>query len=131
MALGSSEATASATLDVQGTDGAILLPRLTTTQRDALTPSAGMMIYNTTTSTVQGYTSSWGSIGGGGSTRTVGADTTLTASDSIAISTTELEQTYLVYGDTTAVTLSTTPFGATDPTNGTRITLVGVTPLRQ
>jgi hypothetical protein len=49
----------SAALDIQGTNGALLLPRLTSTQRDALTASAGMMIYNTTTSKAQLYTTGW------------------------------------------------------------------------
>ena len=44
-----------ATLEVDGTTGGILFPRLTTTQRDALTPVNGLMIYNTTTSKFQGY----------------------------------------------------------------------------
>jgi hypothetical protein len=46
---------AGATLEVDGTTGGILFPRLTTTQRDALTPTNGLMIYNTTTSKFQGY----------------------------------------------------------------------------
>ena len=39
---------ASVTLEIGGTDGALLLSRLTTTQRDALTTTDGMVIYNTT-----------------------------------------------------------------------------------
>lgn len=62
---------------------------------------------------------------GGGGSRTVGADTTLTAGDTIAISLTDIEQTFLVKGDTTAIDLSATPFGSSAPTNGTRITLIG------
>ena len=46
---------AGAALEVDGTTGGILFPRLTTTQRDALTPVNGLMIYNTTTSKFQGY----------------------------------------------------------------------------
>lgn len=44
---------ASVGLEVQSTTLAFLLPRMTTTQRDALTAVDGMMIYNTTTATVQ------------------------------------------------------------------------------
>lgn len=44
-----------ATLEVDGTTGGILFPRLTTTERDALTPTSGLMIYNTTASKFQGY----------------------------------------------------------------------------
>lgn len=40
---------------MNSTTGALILPRMTTTQRDALTPVAGMVIYNTTTATFQGY----------------------------------------------------------------------------
>lgn len=46
---------AGATLEVDGTTGGILFPRLTTTQRDALTPTNGLMIYNTTDNKFQGY----------------------------------------------------------------------------
>jgi len=35
-------------LDVNSTSGALIVPRMTTTQRDALTPLNGMIIYNTT-----------------------------------------------------------------------------------
>lgn len=53
-------AATSASLDIQGTTGALLLPRLSTTQRNALTPSNGMVIYNTTDSRIQTYTGgSW------------------------------------------------------------------------
>lgn len=41
--------TTSAVLDLNTTTGAFLPPRLTTTERDALTPTDGMLIYNTTT----------------------------------------------------------------------------------
>ncbi|MEX1021375.1 MAG: hypothetical protein WDZ49_17070 [Litorilinea sp.] len=52
-AIGGSAPAASAKLDIQGTDGALLLPRLTTTQRNALTAANGMVIFNTTTNKVQ------------------------------------------------------------------------------
>jgi len=123
VAIGTSAATTSAKLDIQGTDGAILLPRLTTVQRDALTPTAGMMVYNTTTSEFNCYVSSWGSCGGGA--RAVSSDLTLTASDTIAISTTAYEQSWLVQGNSAAITMSGTPFGSTDPANGAHITLIG------
>lgn len=42
-------------LDCQRTDGALALPRLTTAQRDGLTPFAGMAIYNTTIGEPQIY----------------------------------------------------------------------------
>lgn len=46
--------TTSATLDIGGTSGALLIPRLTTTQRNALTATNGMLIYNSTTAKFQG-----------------------------------------------------------------------------
>lgn len=42
---------------LERTTGALVLNRLTTTQRDALTPVNGMIIYNTTTNKVQAYAS--------------------------------------------------------------------------
>jgi hypothetical protein len=44
-------------LDVSSTTGAFIVPRMTTTQRDVFTPVEGMIIYNTTTGTFQGYQS--------------------------------------------------------------------------
>jgi len=55
VAIGSSTPTASAALDIQGTTGALLLPRLTTTQRNALTATNGMVIYNSTTTQLEAY----------------------------------------------------------------------------
>jgi hypothetical protein len=51
---------ASAQLDVFSTTRGFLPPRMTTTQRDAISsPAAGLVIYNTTTSKLQVYTTSW------------------------------------------------------------------------
>jgi hypothetical protein len=47
--------TPSTAFEVNGTTGAVLLPRLTTAQRDALTPTNGMILYNTTTDKLQAY----------------------------------------------------------------------------
>ena len=44
--------------------GQVKLPNGTTAQRSG-SPSAGMIRYNSTTGTFEGYTSAWGSIGGG------------------------------------------------------------------
>ena len=44
-----------APLEVSSTGGGVIIPRMTTTQRDAISsPSDGMMIYNTTTNKFQG-----------------------------------------------------------------------------
>ena len=42
-------------LDVSSTTGAFIVPRMTTAQRDALTPVNGMIIYNTTTNKFNFY----------------------------------------------------------------------------
>jgi hypothetical protein len=61
MSLGSGAApVASAQLDVTSTTRGFLPPRMTTTQRDAISsPAAGLVIYNTTTSKLQVYTTAW------------------------------------------------------------------------
>lgn len=46
---------AGAALEVDGTTGGILFPRLTTTERDALTATNGLVIYNSTTNKLQVY----------------------------------------------------------------------------
>jgi len=52
--------TANGQVTITTTTGALTLPRMTTTQRNALTAAVGMIIYNTTDSKFQGYAgSSW------------------------------------------------------------------------
>ena len=64
---------AKASLDLRGTNKGFLPPRLTTTQRDALTPSPdpslqGLLVYNSTLNELQRYDgSSWGSASGANS----------------------------------------------------------------
>lgn len=46
----------SAVLDLQGTSGGLLYPRLTTTERNAISnPAVGLMIFNTTSKCFEGY----------------------------------------------------------------------------
>lgn len=53
--IGTSTPAASALLDLTSTTGALLLPRMTTTQRNALTGVNGMMIYNVSTDDIDFY----------------------------------------------------------------------------
>lgn len=55
VAIGTASPATSAALDVTSTTGALLLPRMTTTQRNSLTAVNGMLIYNTTDNKFQGY----------------------------------------------------------------------------
>lgn len=55
VAIGTASPATSAALEVSSTTGALLVPRMTTGQRNGLTAVNGMIIYNTTTNTMQGY----------------------------------------------------------------------------
>ncbi|MBN8542148.1 MAG: tail fiber domain-containing protein [Deltaproteobacteria bacterium] len=90
--IGTATPNASALFDVASTSKGVLLPRMTTVQRDAIaTPANGLQIYNTTTNALNYYNgSSWqalgvagsglGSLGGQtGSTQTFAAGSTGTA----------------------------------------------------
>ena len=60
LAIGVSSLTANVALQVDSVVGAILLPRMTTTQRNGITAINAMLIYNTTTNKFQGYANgSW------------------------------------------------------------------------
>lgn len=48
---------ASAALEISSTTGALLMPRMTTAQRDALTGVNGMIIYNSSTNLFEGFVS--------------------------------------------------------------------------
>jgi hypothetical protein len=58
--IGTSSPNTSAGIDMNTTTGALLLPRLTISQRDLLTPAEGMMIYNLDELKFQGYTYAYG-----------------------------------------------------------------------
>lgn len=105
-----------------GTTGAVRVHNLTTTQKNALTPAAGMIVYDTTLARFECYTTSWAACG---SSDIQNSDLTLTASDTLAISLTSDRQTWLVQGGASAVDMSTTPFGSSAPANGAEITLIG------
>jgi hypothetical protein len=60
LAIGTTSANASAKVDITSTTQGFLPPRMTSTQRDAISsPAAGLVIYNTTTSKLQVYTTAW------------------------------------------------------------------------
>lgn len=62
--IGNTTGTTNVLLDVQSTTKAFAPPRMTETQRDAIgTPSAGMVVYNTTTNLLNFYNgSAWGAV---------------------------------------------------------------------
>lgn len=61
----------SAALELQSTAGALLLPRLTTAQMNALNPTNGMIIYNSDTNKTTTYENgAWGNVDGGGAPTT-------------------------------------------------------------
>ena len=49
-------------IEMGSVTGALILPRLTTTQRNVLTATEGMLIYNTTLAKLQIYTTAWETI---------------------------------------------------------------------
>ena len=58
---------ATSILELRSTTLGFLAPRMTTTQRDAITtPATGLLIYNTTTNQFNFYSASWQVIAGGG-----------------------------------------------------------------
>jgi len=67
--LGTSTENTSALLNVTSTTKGVLIPRMTASQRNAISsPATGLQIYNTDANTFDYYNGSvWGSIGGGGS----------------------------------------------------------------
>ena len=67
--IGTASVAASALLDIVSTTKGMLPPRMTTTQRDAISsPATGLTIYNTTTNQMNLYNgTSWGAVGGAAS----------------------------------------------------------------
>lgn len=53
--IGTATPNSAAALDINSTSKGLLMPRLTTTQTDAISPVAGLVIYNTSLAKFQGY----------------------------------------------------------------------------
>ena len=53
--IGTASPATSALLDLTSTTGSLLVPRMTTTQKNALTPANGMIVYDSTLDKFQGY----------------------------------------------------------------------------
>ena len=77
--IGTTSPDASSILEISSTTKGILAPRMTTTQRDAISsPATGLEVYNTTTSKFNYYNgSSWTAVGSGLSTATLSTGSTL------------------------------------------------------
>jgi hypothetical protein len=70
--VGTASPAASALFDIASSTRGFLPPRLTTTARDAIpSPSAGLLIYNLSTSALNLYTSSWTALASGASAGTI------------------------------------------------------------
>ena len=91
VSIGNSGPQVSAILDIESTSKAVLFPRMTTTQRNAIsTPIESMFIYNTTTDQFEFRSSggTWDALGGGGASiytasGTVPSSTVATITDSL------------------------------------------------
>lgn len=120
VAVGGSTPTTSAALDIQGTSGALLVPRLTTTQKNALTATAGMVVYDTTLARFECYDGAWGSCSKPSlSVQTPTAGSSLTLDLGAAVQRIRLTPA-------SAISLSTTvPLGSSAPVDGAQIILVG------
>ncbi len=55
MTIGATTINPAAALEIKSVNGALLLPRMTTLQRDQIDATAGMVVYNTTEKKFQGY----------------------------------------------------------------------------
>lgn len=88
LATGTTTAAVSAILDLNSTDGSLIVSRLTTTQRNALTAINGMMVYNSTDNQFNVYENGgWRVMGGiiGQTTRVVFAYTSVTFTDALNV----------------------------------------------
>lgn len=74
--IGTGTPNTSSILELSSTTGALLLPRMTDAQRNALTPAAGMVIYDTSSSEMQFYNGAlWKNTGAGASSTWIDQNT--------------------------------------------------------
>ena len=59
LGIGTASPNASAKLEIVSTTSGVLFPRMTTAQRDAITPVNGLVIYNTSSNKLQVYATAW------------------------------------------------------------------------
>jgi len=89
--IGTTTPNANAILDVSSTTKAFIPPRMTTTQKNAVaSPTAGMVVYDSTLSALSVYASgAWGAVGGGGGggggAFTAAGDTTITPTTALLL----------------------------------------------
>ena len=122
-------------LDAGSATDAVHVPTGTTAQRPA-SPSAGYFRYNSTTEEFEGYTDSWGSIGGSGATNITlneftgdGSDTTFTLG--VTVATENNTQVYIdgVFQEHATYSISgTTLTFSTAPANLSSIEVMSFTP---
>jgi len=109
LGVGTASPHVSAVVDISSTTGGLLLPRMTTAQRDAISsPANGLQIYNTTTNQIQYYNgSSWQSLGVAGSgVQQVNTGTGLTGGPITSMGTISLANTSVTpgsYGSATQI----------------------------
>lgn len=101
----------------------ITLPKDSKANLDALTRKEGTIVYADDTDTL--YVDDGATLLPIGGSWSVSSDTTLAGGGTIAISLTSGQQTWRVGGNGAAVTLSSTPFGSSAPSNGAMIVLTG------
>jgi len=75
--VGTNTPNTSSMLDITSTDKGLLIPRMTTAQRDAVaSPASGLLIFNTTTGQLNYYNGSWKAYVDTSSNQTIGGDLT-------------------------------------------------------
>ena len=113
--IGTASPNASAILDLTSTTQGLLIPRMTTTQRNAIaSPSTGLIVYDTTLLSLYQYNgTAWAAVGGGGG----GSTPVKLTSQTLAVGSWTLVGSYYIYAFsnvnvTTTCDVSVTPQNA-------------------